>query len=262
MGKLKQYLINHGMSEEREQGLGTMKYRFFQINWIKTLWFNFKALPLKEALRMPIIISWNVKVRSVGKITIEEPVTPGMISIGVIKIDPWETNEDQIIFCNEGHIIFGGRTKIHPGVRLTVFPNAELKLGERVLFGCKTRIVCSKSITLGHDVRFSWEGQLFDTDFHFLTNINTGHVSHRQRPVAIGDNVFIGNRCTIGKGTVIPNGSVISCCSKVSGNHSSEGENLLFVGNPAKVVGSGYSMGNSWYPESEVDLARKMGENE
>ncbi len=262
MGKLKQYLINHGMSEEREQGLGTMKYRFFQINWIKTLWFNFKALPLKEALRMPIIISWNVKVRSVGKITIEEPVTPGMISIGVIKIDPWETNEDQIIFCNQGHITFGGRTKIHPGVRLTVFPNAELKLGERVLFGCKNRIVCSKSITLGHDVRFSWEGQLFDTDFHFLTNINTGHVSHRQRPVVIGDNVFIGNRCTIGKGTVIPNGSVISCCSKVSGDHSSEGENLLFVGNPAKVVGSGYSMGNSWYPESEVDLARKMGENE
>lgn len=242
-------------------GLATLKYRFFQINWPKTIWFNLAALPLKQAMRLPIVLSWNVKVRSVGRITILGPVTPAMISIGVIKIDPWETNSDQIIFCNQGHITFGGLTKIHPGVRLTVQPNAELTLGQRVLFGCKSRIICSRSITLGHDVRFSWEGQIFDTDFHFLTNLRTGHVSHRQRPVVIGDNVFIGNRCTIGKGTVIPNGSVVSCCSKVSGNHSALGENLLFVGNPAKVVGSGYSMGNSWFPDSELDIARQMGEN-
>ncbi len=242
-------------------GLATIKYRFFQINWFKTLWFNFKALPLKQAFRVPILLSWNVKVRSVGEISISGPIYPAMISIGVIKIDPWETNSDQIIFCNQGRVTFGGRTKIHPGVRLTVLPNAELKLGERVLFGCKSRIVCSRSISLGHDVRFSWEGQLFDTDFHFLTNLKTGHVSQRQRPVIIGDNVFIGNRCTIGKGTIIPNGSVVSCCSKVSGDLSAKGENLLIVGNPAQVVGQGYSMGNSWFPESEVDLAKQMGEN-
>ncbi len=248
------------MSSLLRLGLGTMKYRFFEINWLKTFWFNFKALPLKQALRVPILLSWNVKVHSVGRITILGPITPGLISIGVIKIDPWETNSDQIIFSNEGRITFGGRTKIHPGVRLAVLPNAELTLGDRVLFGCKSRIVCSRSITLGHDVRFSWEGQIFDTDFHFLTNLKTGHVSHRQRPVVIGDNVFIGNRCTIGKGTVIPNGSVVSCCSKVSGDHSAEGENLLFVGNPAQVVGSGYSMGNSWFPESELELAQQMGE--
>ena len=128
------------LDNERRQGLGTIKYRIFQINWIKTLWFNFKALPMRYALRIPILISWNVKVRSVGRISISDPVTPGMISIGVIKIDPWETNDDQIIFCNEGHITFGGRTKIHPGVRLTVLPNAELTLGERALFGCKCRV--------------------------------------------------------------------------------------------------------------------------
>ena len=246
------------LDNERRQGLGTMKYRFFQINWIKTLWFNFKALPWRHAIRLPILISWNVKVRSVGHICICDPVTPGMISIGVIKIDPWETNNDQIIFSNEGHITFGGRTKIHPGVRLAVQPHAKLKLGERALFGCKCRIVCARSITLGHDVRFSWECQLFDTDFHFLTNLCTGRVSQRQRPIIIGDNVFIGNRCTIGKGTVIPNGTVISCCSKVSGDLTGEGENLLIVGNPAKVVGKGYNMGSGWYPEAEAKLAQQM----
>lgn len=258
--RLSEYLERHGISSERQLGIATIKGHFFEINWAKTLWFNFKALPLKYAVRVPILISWNVKVRAVGKIEILEPVTPGMISFGVIKIDTWETNQDQIIFSNQGTITFGGRTKIHPGVRLAVLPNAKLTIGERVLFGCKTRIICTRSITFGHDVRFSWEGQVFDTDFHFLTNLTTGHISRRQRAVRIGDNVFIGNRCTIGKGTVLPNGSVVSCCSKVSGDYSAEGENLLLVGNPAKVVGRGYSMGNSWYPEQEEVIAQQMEE--
>lgn len=260
MSALRNFLTRHGIDDERQLGLGTIKGHFFSINWAKTLWFNFKALPLKYAIRVPILISWNVKVRKVGKISIDHPITPGMISVGVIKIDPWETNQDQIIFCNQGEISFGGRTKIHPGVRLTTFPGARLRMGERTLFGCKSRIICTKQITIGHDFRLSWEGQMFDTDFHFLTNLTNGHISRRQRPVCIGDNVFIGNRCTIGKGTVLPNGSVVSCCSKVSGDYSAEGENLLLVGNPAKVVGHGYSMGNSWYPEQEVIIAQKMEE--
>lgn len=248
------------MPTQLRLGLGTIKYRFFQINWLKTLWFNFKALPMKQALRVPILISWNVKVRSVGHITLGGSVTPGMISIGVIKIDPWETNSDQIIFSNEGHIHFGGRTKIHPGVRLAVQPGAELLMGECVLFGCKSRIVCARSITLGNNVRFSWECQLFDTDFHFLTNLTTGHVHHRQRPVVIGDDVFVGNRTTIGKGTILPVGSVISCCSKVSGDFTSQGSNPLIMGNPAQIVATGYSMCSGWYPEVEAEIARSIGE--
>lgn len=242
-----EYLQRHNIAPERRLGLGTIKGRFFEINWIKTLWFNLKALPLKQALRFPILISRNVKVRSVGKITISHPVTPGMISIGVIKIDPWETNADQIIFTNQGHIHFGGRTKIHPGVRLAVLPDAKLVLGERVLFGCNSRIICSTSITIGHDFRFSWEGQLFDTDFHALTNLTTGHVSQKSKPIIIGNNVFVGNRCTLGKGTQLSDGSVVSCCSKVSGDMTAEGEHLLIAGNPAKVIAQGYEMGNSWY---------------
>lgn len=237
-----------------------MKGHWRDINWIKTVWLNLKALPFRQAVRLPMLVSWNVKVQAVGHITIAQPVTPGMISIGVIRIEPWETNQDQILLTNQGHIHFGGRTKIHPGARITVFEGAELTLGERVLIGNKNRIVCTRSITMGHDVRFSWEGQLFDTDFHFLTNLKTGHVSQRQRPVSIGDNVFIGNRCTIGKGTILPDGAVVSCCSKLSGDYSKEGENPLIVGNPARVVGTGYSMGNSWYPDSELELAKQMGE--
>jgi len=244
---------------ERRQGLGTIKGHFFHINWAKTLWFNFKALPLRFALRVPILISWNVKVRSVGQVEILHPVTPGMISIGVIKIDPWESNSgDQIIISNEGKITFGGRAKIHPGVRLAVLPGAHLTLGERTMLGCRSRVICARSITLGHDVRLSWDSQMFDTDFHFITNLQTGHTSQRQRDIKIGDNVFIGNRCTIGKGTVLSNGTIVSCCTKVTGDMSQQGEQLLIKGYPAQVVGQGYTITSGWFPEQEAEIAQRI----
>ena len=42
------------------------------------------------------------------------------------------------------------------------------------------------------------------------------------------------------------------------GDFSAEGENILIVGNPAKVVGKGYSMGSGWYPEAEAQIAQQM----
>lgn len=255
---IRNYLTQHGINEERQSGLGTIKGHFFEINWPKTLWFNFKALPLKLALRVPILIAWNVKVRKVGKVAIEHLVTPGMISIGVIKITPWESNHDQIIFSNEGSITFGGRAKIHPGVRLAVMPNAELTLGERTMLGCRCRVICARRITLGHDVRLSWDSQLFDTDFHFLTNLQTGHTSRRQRDVEIGDEVFIGNRCTIGKGTHLPDGTIVSCCTKVTGDFSAAGPRPLIKGEPAQVVGTNYTITSGWYPEQEIPLAQQL----
>lgn len=252
---IRNYLKRHGIDEERQLGLGTIKGHFFEINWLKTLWFNLKAFPLRLAIRVPILISWNVKVRKVGHIEILDPVTPGMISIGVIKITPWESNADQITFSNEGKLTFGGRAKIHPGVRLAVLPNAQLTLGERTMLGCRCRVICARSITLGHDVRLSWDSQLFDTDFHFLTNQQTGHTHQRQRDVVIGDNVFIGNRCTIGKGTILPDGAIVSCCSRLIGDYSASGPQPLIKGNPAQVVATGYTITSGWYPEQEEALA-------
>lgn len=261
MNFIKQYLYNHGIDEDRMIGIATLKGRFFEINWIKTIWFNIKALPLRQAIRTPIIISFNTKIRSVGNIKINGKVTPGMISIGVIKIDPWESNADQIIFCNNGLIEFGGRTKIHPGTKINVQPSATLKLGERAVIGCKTKIICFKSITFGDNVRCSWECQVFDTDFHFMKNINNGKIYQRLRPITIGNNVLIGNRSTIGKGTIIPSNCIVSCCSKVAKDFTVEGENLLIVGNPASAVGKGYQMISSgWDEKSEKLIAKSIGE--
>lgn len=260
MGILKSILIRKGWTEEQIVPVNLLRHFFWDINWVKTFWFNFKALPIKYAVRIPFVIAYNVKIKNIGKIHLSGKITPGIISIGVIKIENMETNKDTTIFSNYGTMCAMGRMKIHPGAKIVIYKNALLNVGERVSIGSKTKVVCSKSIDIGDDFRMSWDGQLFDTDFHFLSKTTTGKNYRRVKAVKIGNNVFIGNRCTIGKGTIIPNGCVISCNSNVCGDFTLDGENLLLKGNPATVVNKGFTMSNGWYPKEEKIIAKEIGE--
>ena len=37
--------------------------KFFQTNWIKTIWFNLTKLPILQGIRIPILVSNYVKIR-------------------------------------------------------------------------------------------------------------------------------------------------------------------------------------------------------
>ena len=258
MDKIKNLLLKKGWSDDSIESLKVIQKRFFRINWLKTIYYNFRILPLHQALRIPIIIGYNVKVNKLGNINLNTQASPGLISISVIKIDGWESNAEKTIISNYGSINIAGRVKIHPGVRLVVYPQAELVLGNRVLLGSMTKLICCKSIKMGSDVRISWNCQVFDSDLHFLINKKKGKIHERTKPVTIGSNTFVGNNVTIGKGTQLAKGTVISCCSKVNGDFSQGGEGQLLTGNPAHCIGTGYEMTSGWFPEQEVEISRKV----
>lgn len=252
--------LKNKLSYDEIYAFNNLKHYFWQINWLKTIWFNHKALPFKQAIKIPFIISYNVKIRRIGKIVLPESIHPGMISIGVVKIREYDSNFNPTYFTNNGTLIIRGNVKIHPGVKLFIKSNACLDLGVRINIGSNSKIICYKTIQIGNDFRMSWDGQIFDTDFHFLYNIEQDKYYPRNKPVIIGSNVFIGNRCTIGKGTNIPNGSVVSCVSKVSGIFDNEGENLLISGNPAIVIKKGVNIGSGWFLEEEAKTAKLLEE--
>lgn len=245
---------------EKKEALRAIKEHFWHINWIKTIWFNLMALPFSQAIKIPFIVGYNTKIRNFGKIILKKHCFTGMVSLGVIRINPWETSYSPHIFSNKGILSFNGRTKFHPGSKIVIGENAVILLGERCTFGYDTKIISLHSIVIGNDFRMSWNGQILDTDFHFFKKINPQKIYPRKKPIVIGDNVFAGNNVTIGKGTNIPNGCVISCCSKIAGDFSEEGENILVSGNPAKVLSKGYEMGNGWFPHQEAAIARDMEE--
>lgn len=248
------------LSFDEKEALRVLKNSFWEINWVKTLWFNLKVLPFSKAIKCPVIVGRNVKVKNIGKINFIGDVYPGMVSIAVIRISAIETNHAPTIFNNRGTLNIGGSIKLHPGAILAIIPNAAITLGNHVGFGANTRVVCRKAITIGNDVQISWNCQVLDSDFHFLYNIEKDKYYQRTKEIIIGNNVFIGNGCTVGKGTVIPDGCVVSCISKISGNYVAEGENLLIAGNPAKVIKKGINISNGWYPAKEVEIAKLMDE--
>lgn len=248
-----------GYNDEQLTPLSNIFKYFWKINWLKTILFNFKALPFCQAILLPFIVGYKCRIRRIGKILLNGRVSPGMISIGVIRLLT-DSNAERLVWANLGTVIFNGRAKFHPGAKISVKGKGVMNLGERVSIGSCTKLVCTKSIEIGKDTQISWECQIFDTDFHFLKNTNSGKIYDRQKNVVIGNDVFIGNRSTVGKGVILPMGSVVSCCSKVSGDFSNEGSNLLIVGNPAKVVKKGVQMSSGWFSGKERLIAIQKGE--
>ena len=167
---IKEY-IEKRLSYDVIYSLKHLKLFFWQINWLKTLWFNFKVLPFKKAIKIPFVISYNVIIKSTGNIELIGNIHPGMVSIGVIKILDYDSNSNPIYFTNKGTLKINGNVKIHPGVRLYISPAACVEMGRRVNLGFNTKIISYKHIIIGNDSRISWECQIFDTDFHFLYNI-------------------------------------------------------------------------------------------
>lgn len=246
------------MDKQLRQSLSYIKKNFIRINWIQTIWFNLSVLPFKDAIRIPFLLSYNVVIKRIGTIKLESKPLPGMIKIGLPRINT-DMIKEPILISNNGTIIFQGFAKIHMGVKLNI-RGGEVIFGNRTTIGNCTKIVCMKKIQTGENTRISWNCQLYDTDFHFLYNAESKKYYNRVKPIIIGNNVFVGNGCTMAKGTTLPDGCVISCCTKISGDFSTFGNNLLIKGDTGKVVKTGVQMTSGWFPELEKQIEALVNE--
>ena len=242
--KIKQYFAPSGL-----EVLGCI-LRNHNINILKTLYFNFKALPFHRAIHFPFVVGKKVKIREIGDIQISPDIGTFNISIGALTIFDWEHYDGRsLVFNNKGKIVFEGPVRIHPGTQIFVKSDADLTFGGYNILGQYSRLICYKHIKIGYDSVTSWDCQLMDTDFHYLKDVVANKIKKRDSFIEIGSGVFVGNNVTLCKGSKIPNNSVISSCSKVAASYIKEGENLLIAGNPAIIVDKGYKMLLSQYRE-------------
>lgn len=217
------------------------KDNFLHVNILKTIYFNFRALPFRQAIKFPVFVGYNVKLRNIGNIQIEGDIKPAKVSLGVIR-NPWEVCDTKLLFNNRGTIVFNGKIKIHPGVKLYVKSGALLKFGTGGTIGARTLLVCHKQITLGDDAGCSWDCQIIDTDFHFVIDLIANEPLRRTQKITICNHVFIGNHCNIRKGTYIPDNTIVSSHSDVSGSFKKIKPHTLIGGVPAKVLDENYAI--------------------
>lgn len=208
---------------------------------IKTLYYNFRLCDFRLAVKMPIYVYGKTKTWSLsGKVKIiSDKITSGMIKWGY----DWGYRSNGITIIRiEGEVIFHGSCILAKASDIAVFNGASMSIGMGAEILENTIIYCSDSITIGDNFSFTFQSSMFDTDFHYILNINDRRIHRRSVPIIIGNNVWVGNRATIKKGVVIPDNTTIAASYTVLTKDYSDIPPFSILGGcPAKLLASGYS---------------------
>lgn len=113
-------------------------------------------------------------------------------------------------------------------------------IGKNTYTNGKLYLIASErqNILIGDDGLFSFGIWIRTADPHLLYDCESKERINPSMSVLIGDHVWVGQNALILKGTHIGSGSIIGAASVVS--HKTVGSNCAAVGNPAKVIKSGY----------------------
>ena len=189
-----------------------------------------------------------------GNIVFSGPFGGGIFRIGLYpsRVIGYNTPEVTRVAIN-GEMIVGGRLFVGNGSVLEIEPSGKMTTGHDVLFQSRNKIYVEERFEVGDHVNVSWETQFFDTDFHYVENMESHTVRKRCKPIRIGSHVWIGNRCTIQKGSVIPDDSTIASNSLVNKDLSDNPRYSIYAGMPAKKVKTGYERVFNYSQEVYLD---------
>jgi acetyltransferase-like isoleucine patch superfamily enzyme len=200
---------------------------------LKTVIFNFKYFEPKIALKFPVLLSRNVQIKQLkGSICIKGDIKPGMITIGFSDVGIFDFKRSKAIWNVTGKVIFKGRALIGQGSKISIEDSGELIFGENLKITAETSIVSLNKIEFGKNCLLSWDILIMDDDFHAIINKEDSTYFPKSKPIFVGDNVWIGCKTTILKGSYIPDHCIIGSNSTV--NKKLEESNCLYAGNPLK----------------------------
>ncbi|MCW5590071.1 MAG: acyltransferase [Legionellales bacterium] len=112
-----------------------------------------------------------------------------------------------------------------------------MEIGENTYLSHEININCKKNIKIGKNCLIGYQTIIMDFDGHMIYEESSEKPPYKTggkiKPIVIGDNVWIGFRCSILKGVHIGDNSIIAAGSVVTRDID---PNTIVAGNPAKVV--------------------------
>ena len=198
----------------------------------KTIYFNLKYFKLSQAIKLPVFVSYNTKFKTLkGNIKIPEDAKLGSIKIGFGDVGIFDKYKRRTYLQITGNIQFKGNASIGHGSSISVSGNLEIE--DNFTITAESKIICKKEIKFGENCLISWDCLFMDTDFHKINNKDRLHIN-KDQSIIIGNNVWIGCRNLILKGSKISDNSIVSANSKV--NSKFEECNIIISGNPASKI--------------------------
>lgn len=213
----------------------------FRRNWWAIFYFNFKMLPFKQAIKFPFDFYGPVRFRNLsGKIEIPTDIRRGCFQFGQCEHEIFF--HSPILLSIKGLWKFKGNLfNIGTGSTIEIDEHAVFETGTDILIAPKYKIILKKGAKIGNHVRISWEGQMFDSNFHYMRNIATSEIPFINKNIEIGNHCWIGNRVTVNRGTILPDYTIVAAGSLTNKNYVKEGKtHLTLAGCPAKIVAEGF----------------------
>ncbi|WP_288318938.1 acyltransferase [Xylanibacter caecicola] len=219
-----------------------LKHVYYHIHGIdvsihKTLIANLSAFPLKDAIKLPIIVYQGTEIEQIGKIKFNCPIRKGILVIGKRMF----FRGQKTVIINRGTIEIDGDCEIMGGTTIhTLRYCSRLHLGNNVMIGEHVRILVDTEVSVGDCTRFSFDSIVIDSEFHFILNTETGAVGTTRCPIKIGRYNWIGNTTVIKKGTITPDYTIVSNGSMLTKDFSDIPNYSILLGVPAKLKATGF----------------------
>lgn len=178
-----------------------------------TLWFNFRHLPFKQAVKLPIFV-YKAKVTGNGKFIYEGPLKLGAVRLGFNQVSIYPNSGIKIE--NRGRIVLSNGCHIGNDSYISVGPTGLLVFDEHSEATAGLKLACYSRITLQKNVLIGWDCLISDTDFHRTMSVD-GRRPHGVGPIEIGEGTWVANGCRIYKNSVIPRLCVIGAGTSIHG---------------------------------------------
>jgi acetyltransferase-like isoleucine patch superfamily enzyme len=224
--------------------------QFRSVNWLKTIYFNYKKFPPHIARKLPVYFYGKVKFTNIsGYIELPKDIKKGMIGFG----QRYEMNSLSSGIAElhlYGKITFSGYTQFGKDYFIYVDEDATLSFGNMASLGYRGRIICTNTIRLGDYARLGSECQIIDTNFHEIIDVTTQKAFKMSHPITIGDYNFISNRVTFLGKAQTPEHTIVASNSLVNNNLLDLGPNCMIGGVPSKKIKSNVT--RNWEAEQPL----------
>lgn len=230
--------------------------RFISVNWIKTIYFNYKKFPFAIARKLPVIFYGSVKLSNIsGEIRIEGPISMGMIGFGQ-QFEKQTTSRGISELQLLGTLVFKSNAHIGKDFFIFISENAYCEFGYMGCFGSNVKLICTDKVVIGNWAGIGYESQIMDTTAHPMMNKETGEHFPKSGPIAIGNYNSFSNRVSIMPNTKTPDHCVVASNSLTNKDYTSFGSYVLLGGTPAKLINNNYA--RDWEGEKEALLKNKI----
>lgn len=203
------------------------------LNFIKSVYFNLRYLPFKQAVYLPIWITTNFKVMKLkrGQIILDHPYRRNFFlgDCGSLGLQQFKGG----VYLDEGATLkLHAMCVIGQGSVLRCDKNATMELGRNFYCNKNCYLRSTKDIIFGDDCSLGWNVQINTDDGHAVRHNEIE--TKRQGSIIVGNHVWITSNAIITKEVQIADGCVIAQGAVVT--KSLPVSKSLYGGVPAKIV--------------------------